>query len=258
MDALGTAGAALVFVAFSASLMQLALRQRPGGGLFAALPLGLLPAALAFALNFRAPGTGSPELKALQAQMEQRAERLAASLPAAEREAGRKAFHDLARLVLDCLPGLGFCGSLALLAPLAAWLRRRQQRLGQAPPAPPLRRWTAPWGLVWLVLGPYACKLGVENEMLQAPGWVYRLALNLMLVGLAIYLFQGLVILLAKLRQWAARPATRALQGLAAAALGLALLLLDFRGLALGLVILGLLEPWLDWRRLKPRGGAGA
>ncbi|HTA16761.1 MAG TPA: hypothetical protein VK786_03340, partial [bacterium] len=70
MDTLASFGVLLAFIAVSLSLMRLALWQRPAGGLFSALPLGLLPAAaVSVALFWAMQQTDIPQVQSMRAEL---------------------------------------------------------------------------------------------------------------------------------------------------------------------------------------------
>jgi hypothetical protein len=79
--------------------------------------------------------------------------------------------------------------------------------------------------------------------------------LNLLTVGSVVFLFQGLVILGAKMGAWARDPRTRALALLTTVVLALGIAFADRFGLLqvfmLMLLVTGLLEPWVDLRHLR-------
>jgi hypothetical protein len=250
----------LAVLGLAVGMMQSALRRRPDGGLFAALPLGLLPPLLMSAVFFmQVHGASSPEMDALRADWMRRWSELlpAAGEDAALAEALKAEFMALGRQFFGAMPAFYFCFQAAALAAIAAWLRKRQARLGLAPKPTPLAQWTAPLGLVWLVLAPVFWFFGGQQGILKGPSWASALALNLLIAGLALYLFQGAVILGAKLLAWSRDPATRALTPLVLGAVILSLVLLNGQGLVVFLILTGLFDPWIDLRRLQAKPGDG-
>lgn len=242
--------AQLTVLALSAGLMQVALRRRPAGGLFTALPLGLIPSLLLSALIFAEMHVSvSPEALQMKADWM----RHSAELAEASKQIGpehKAEFLAFCEKFYVVGPALYFCFQAGILGLLAAWMRQRRARQGLALPAEPLSQWTAPFALVWLVLGPVFWIYGGQKGVLQSPAWGSALAENLLVIGLALYLFQGLVILGAKILGWARDPATRALAPLVLAAVIASLLLLNGQGLLVFLVLTGLFDPWVDLRRL--------
>jgi hypothetical protein len=268
MDALASVSAVLAFFALSLGLMRLALWKRPEGGLFSALPLGLLPAvALAAGQFWAMQQTTLPEVQAQRATWTGLADKMAVQLTPDKDEADeRAALEQGYRQVIEIYPAVQFCLVLIPMAFMAARMRRRLSKRGLAPDPGPLGRWCAPWGLVWLVLAPVFWLVASAHGIVQAPGWGDHLAQNVLFLGAMIFLFQGLVVAGAKLSAMARDPRTRALAILSLACLGLAFFFADQGGLlylfCIFLVVTGMLEPWADLRRLKvkergaPKGGA--
>lgn len=245
-----------------AGLMTARLARRPGGGLFAALPVGLVPPLAMGGLFFAQLhlGGGADLAGVREDWMRRWAELMQQAQPAGKPmdEAAKAEFMAVGERLFGAMPAFYFCFQAAALAAVAAWLRQRQARLGLAPAPEPLVRWTAPLGLMWLVLGPVFWVYGGQKGLLEAPAWAMALAGNLLIVGLALYLFQGAVVLGAKLAAWSKDPATRALTPLVLGAVVLSLVLFNGQGLLVFLVLTGLFDPWFDLRRLqsKPEGGA--
>jgi hypothetical protein len=268
MDALASVGAVLLFLLLSMGLMRLALSRRPEGGLFSALPLGLLPAAaLAVGQFWAMQQTNLPEVQTERAAWTALADKMAVQLTPDKDEADERAALEQAySQVIEIYPAMQFCLIMLPLAYMAALLRRRQAKRGLAPDPGPLGRWCAPWGLVWLVLAPVFWLVASSHGLVQAPEWADHLAQNVLTLGAVIFLFQGLVVAGAKLSAMARDPRTRVLAVLSLVCLGFIFLVADQVGLlylfCIFLVVTGLLEPWVDLRRLKvkergvPKGGA--
>jgi len=258
VDTLGAIGEQLVFIALSLGLMQLSLSRRRGGGLFSALPLGLLPAlALAGALFAVMQQPDSADMAVQRTEWAAFSKKMAQQLlPDKEQADDRTVVEQTYAQSFEAQPAGLLCLFMAVLAPLAAWLRRRQYRHGQAPDPGPLAAWSVPWGMVWLVLAPVFWMAASRQGLVAGPDWADHLALNVVTVGSVIFLFQGLVVAGAKVAVWARDPRTRALAGLGAAVLLVGLLFADHFGilqlLLLLLMVTGLLEPWADLRRLNP------
>jgi len=260
MELLSVLGEQLVFFAVSALLMQLALKRRPEGGLFSALTLGMLPALLLFGLEFAAlQHRELPEVKALYEAKAAMAEQMTARFfPKPDQEKLRTETVASVKRMIEIEPAVRFIFLMALLAGLAAWLRRRQARMGLAMDPGPLSRWTAPFGFIWLVMGPVFLLLARRAQLLDVPVWGGHAAWNLLAVGLALYLFQGLVVFGAKLAAWSRDPRTRAFTPLVLAAAALSLFYQDGGGLFVFLVLTGLFEPWIDLRRLHQPTDTGS
>lgn len=258
MDTLGAVGGELVVFALSLALMQWALRRKRSDKLFAALPLGLLPALVTSSMLFyQLQHQELPEVAALHSALMQKVDAVQLPKPeAGEVQVTKEELRSLADVFFELLPSLEFSFRLVLLAALAALLRRRMTKLGLAAQPEPLSRWTAPWGLVWLVVAPVFWMLAASQGLVQSPPWADHLAWNLLAVGALIHLFQGVVVFGARLTAWGRDPRTRALASLLLAAAAISLLL-DRRGLVLMLMLAGLFEPWMDLRRLRRPKKAG-
>lgn len=266
MDALGSLGSWLVFFAVSMGLMQLGLWRQRGGGLFSALLPGLLPALVLCGSQFwDLQQADLPEVKAERVEWAAFAKKMASEqAPGKEQAEDRAVLESVYLETAEAQPAGKFCLIMVVLAPLAVWLRRRHARHGLSLDPGPLSRWSVPWALVWLVLGPVFWIIASRHGLLSAPDWGDHLALNALTVGSIIFLFQGIVIVGAKMGSWAREPRTRTLAWLSMAVLAFTLLFADRFGLVqvfmLMLLVTGLLEPWVDLRRLnapppRPKGG---
>lgn len=113
-------------------------------------------------------------------------------------------------------------------------LRRKNEALA---PWPPVADWRLPEALVLLViLAGFSLLLPVIS--LKSVG------LNLLLVSLTLYLFQGLAILANFLARWSIPPPLKALI--------IVLVLIQAYGLAL-LTVTGLVDVWADLRKRRPK-----
>jgi hypothetical protein len=253
MSLLGALGEELVLFAFSLVLMQASLRRGRLKGLFAALPVGLLPAlALAGLAFWQLQQKDLPEMRdARQAYVAQVEHMAATAYPKPEDGADRDAFRELWSKFFEVSPAIEFCFHLGILAALAVLLRRRYAKAGLMPEAEPLSRWTAPWTLSWLVLGPAFVLVGAAKGLFEIEDLWQSLAWNLLVVGLSIFLFQGMVVAAAKLKAWWLDPRTRALVFLVLAGVFASFLVQAGRGLLAFLLFTGLFEPWMDARRLR-------
>jgi len=265
MDVLASVGVNLVFFALSLGLMQFALWKRKSGGLFSALPLGLLPAlVLAVAQFWSLQQVDLPEVKAERAQWADLVHSKAIEqLPGKDQAADRAQMETLWTASLEAEPAGLLVLIMVVLAPLAAYLRRRQAKRGLAADPGPLAFWSAPWGLVWLVVAPAFIMAASRSGWLSAPAWLDHLALNALTLGTVIFLFQGLVVVAVKESRWFRDPRTRGMAILGLLGLVIGFMFTDRLGLlqmfGLMLLLIGLLEPWVDLRRLKaqvPQGGA--
>jgi hypothetical protein len=256
---LGALLSELAFLGVSLGLMALALRRRPAGGLFSALMPGALPALVLAGLTFyQWQQADDPGLKAAHQSMVAPLQQAAKDrFGKPEQAAERQQLMDMGEAVFAVAPALELLLRLALLAPLAALMRRRRQRAGLAPDAGPLSHWGAPWWMAWVLLGPLFWLLARRAGLLQGPAWALPLAWNLLVVGMTLQFFHGTVVLMGKLAAWSRNPRTRLLAPLALGTAVFALLMLeDLRPLLALVILTGLFEPWLDLRRLhQPPAG---
>lgn len=246
-------GLELLVFGLSVALMRAALARRRGAGLFAGLPAGLVPVFVLAALFFVQFQHGEdPGVRQVRGEWVQQWEQAASiSFPKPEQAALREDFRALGLRIYRVIPALQFCVHGLVLALLAMFLRRRRARAGLDVQPEPLGHWTAPFGLIWLVLAPVFWIYGNGIGALRGPAWLGLLAENLLVVGLALYVAQGGIILLAKLSAWNRHPRTRGLAPLALMLMALMLFIRQGLGLLYLLVFFGLFEPWMDLRRLR-------
>jgi hypothetical protein len=253
MTGLAVLGGELLLFALSLLIMRAVLRRSQAGGLFVALPWGSIPALFLAVLAFaQIQQKDLPEVKEARQVYIAQAEHFAArvySKPDANVE--RDEFRDTLAKVFEVEPALEFCFHLGILAALAAALRRRQAKLGLMPALAPLWQWTAPWELVWLILGPALLMFGAIRGLLSLKEPGLHAAWNILVVGLAVALFQGAVVFWAKLRSWWLVPASRPLVFIVLLGVFLSLGLQGPLGLMAFLLLTGLFEPWVDARRLR-------
>jgi hypothetical protein len=159
-------------------------------------------------------------------------------LALAEKEDQLEESMALVRKILPATLGLEIMGLAAVLLALV-WLEARILGLAIAPLGfPPFRRWKLPFYLVWtLVVG-----LGLvltRQEVLATAGW------NVVLVAATLFSLQGAAV------QW---EMTRPTMGLVVRIIYLLVAGLVF----LPLVLLGLADQWLDFRKLEASDEGGA
>jgi hypothetical protein len=144
---------------------------------------------------------------------------------------------------------------ILLLGLLAFLMRRRLAQRGLSRMPLPLRLWQAPDTLVWMIILPAALLLLRKHGALDDGAiWIFDLSLNLLVLTLVIYLFQGMMVA----REWMARMGFPAWFGSLMVIAGLMLALLPMgQGIAIGFLVLGVLDIWLDFRKLKQRNGGG-
>ena len=146
---------------------------------------------------------------------------------------------ELVELILQVLPALAFAGcAVAVLLNLLALLRRLPDARGSLLPSGDPKEWKSPDLLIW-------CFILSGFSLLVIPhGWVRALCLNLFLVSIVCYFFQGLAIVAYYFHH---KKVPILLRGV-----GYALIFLEqlFTLLVVGL---GLFDLWGDFRRLKKR-----
>ncbi|MBA4358646.1 MAG: hypothetical protein C0405_13075 [Desulfovibrio sp.] len=239
LGAMLSAGVAGMFILYYL-VVALALGEAPGLNLSAPRTLGLaafMACGVLFGLILGVAwmsGQGLLEMAAEQWQ-EQLAMILKSSAALglddsqvqALKQGMERAGHALARLS----PGLVLCFSL-----LVAWANLMLTRVTAAPVGdqPRLNRWRSPEPLVWVVI--------LAGALIWAgDGWVYWLALNVLLALGAMYFFQGMAILAFWLEK---KNAPRLLR------VGIYTLLAVELVLALLVALAGLFDIWFNFRRL--------
>jgi hypothetical protein len=241
----------LVLLVLATWVMSREMRRRPVGGFFRPVLLGFAPVFLVSVFFFTALQRNEPEISKFKegfvAQMTDATMALNNSKDGVKAEDVRQAVSLLLRLYagLQCLFWL--CALSVIALPLRLWLTRK----GLSKNPAPLSQWKAPDLAIWLVLLPAAVLLFGQAGWAGEPSpWIRELSLNVLVVSLAIYVFQGVMVVTEKLgRLGVPKPATVVVMGLA---LGLSLLL-QGRGLGAGILALGLLETWFDFRNLNKK-----
>lgn len=154
----------------------------------------------------------------------------------ADKQSVEETLQKLLPFLLRLLPGAALASTL-----MACWLNlllaKRYCRVRQFPlPAwPEWSQWKAPEILVWAVIA--------SGVLLLLPvGSLKVAALNVLMVGGVIYLFQGLAIVSYYFERWKLPQIFRA------AAYGIILIQQFF---TLGAMLLGLFDMWFDFRRLS-------
>jgi hypothetical protein len=253
MSLFGALGGQLLLFALALLLMQAALRKGGSTSLFAALPLGLLPSLIvAVGLFWQVQDRTDPEMLSLRQGFNTQVEHKATEIyPKPEDSAQRDAYRQAVTQGFEVVPAFMFSCHLGLLAAMAVALRRRLAKVGAMPEVAPLWQWTAPWGLVWLILGPGLLLAGANKGLLDIKEAGIHAAWNILVVGLAVTLFQGAVVFWAKLRSWWLVPASRPLVFIVLLCVFLSLWLQSALGLVAFLFLTGLFEPWVDARRLR-------
>lgn len=151
----------------------------------------------------------------------------------------RKQWPQLVELVLQISPALAFSGcAVAVLLNLLLLVRRLPHARGSLLPAGDPKEWKSPELLVWGFIGAGFCALVFED------GWIRTLSLNLFLVSLVFYFFQGLAIIAYYFHH---KNVPVFLRGL-----GYTLIFLE-QVIMLIVVGLGLFDLWGDFRRLNKK-----
>jgi hypothetical protein len=225
------------------------LKRNPGGGFFRPVLLGFAPVLLLSLWSFGSIQrmSGADLLKA-QESVAAFAKAMAGGQASAISDADYKAFSQLSLRIQPAMVCVFWLGMLTLSAfGLRAWLRRRGLKLAERP----LSRWQAPDPLIWVLLLPGALlALDQRHWLGQVESWISDASLNVLVVMAAVYLFQGLMVVLER----AMRIGVPRFVG--AMLLFSALLISSLpqgRGLGLGLLALGLLDIWCDFRNLTSK-----
>jgi hypothetical protein len=104
---------------------------------------------------------------------------------------------------------------------------------------------------VWLILAPVLVLAGASKGFFKVEEPQMHAFWNLIVVGLAIAVFQGAVVLWARLRTWWLAPASRFLVFIVLLGVVVSLVFQGAIGLLAFLLLTGLFEPWVDARRLR-------
>ena len=142
-------------------------------------------------------------------------------------------------IIVQLLPSL-----MIINTALVAWLnvalaRQGEAFLGAGPPTPPLWQWSAPERFIFVFLA--------AGFLLLAPVKIVRLvSLNLLLICAFVYFLQGVAVIAALFDRFKIHKILR-LMGY---------LLIFFNPMFIVVLILGLMDLWLDFRRLQvPQNG---
>jgi uncharacterized protein YybS (DUF2232 family) len=151
----------------------------------------------------------------------------------------RAHWPQLVEFILQILPALAFAGcAVAVLLNLFLLARGLPQVRGNLVPAGDPKEWKSPELLVWGFIAAGFCALVLQD------GWIKTLSLNLFLVCLVFYFFQGLAIIAYYFHH---KNVPVFLRGL-----GYALIFLE-QMIMLLVVGLGLFDMWGDFRRLNKK-----
>ena len=227
------------------------MRRHPESGFFRPVILGFAPIFLICVASFTAiQGMKADELAKAK-------EGLAAQMSSLlQGGSGAKSFSTeelqaITEISLKLQPAAVSIFWLGLLTVAAMVLRRRLAKRGLSKPSPPLSRWKSPDLMIWLLFAPAALLLLDQRHWLgEVEGWISDLSLNVVIVMLTVYLFQGMMVLLEKISRLGLPKLVASLMlfsGLILAALPAG------RGIALGFLALGILDTWFDFRKLNPK-----
>ena len=148
----------------------------------------------------------------------------------------------LGELILRVYPGLLIIGT-----GFVVWLNVMVSRAlfratgVEVPPYGPMERWKAPERLVWGVIA-------AGFSLFLPAGGVQSAALNALMVLLAVYVFQGLSVLLFFLVKYRIPHWVR---------VGIYSLILFQQILLIGLALVGLFDQWIDFRKLSAAKASG-
>ncbi len=243
---LGSPAAALALAAWTAGGLAAGRALRRGRRLDAVLALAVLPAAW---MTLVAGGAAAEQV------LEESGRRTAAMferhLPAggspdgqeaalAEARAGAEAALKVMRRLWPALVALSLLGQGIVAVSVGRWLACRGGGGGAAPAWTVPREWRLPFYVVWVLVAGLAL-VAVRAEPAARAG------VNLIVVAAALCAVQGLAVMAGLLHR-AAPPWLQAVLGLVA-------LLLMAPLLVPAAALLGLMDQWLDFRRLAAAGG---
>jgi len=229
------------------------MRRRPESGFFRPVLMGFAPIFLISVASFAAvEGMKPSELAEAQAALAAQFGKLLSG-PSGAKSFTQEELMAVSEVSLKLQPAAVSVFWLALLTLSAMALRRWLAARGQTRPAAPLSRWQAPDFLIWGLLLPAALLLLDQRHWLgEVEAWISDLCKNLGLVVLSVYLFQGMMVVLEKISRLGLPKPVAAMMLVSALVMAL---LPAGRGIALGFLALGVLDTWLDFRKLKPKHG---
>lgn len=244
------AGHFLLLALFS-WVMARDMKRRPGGGFFHPVMRGFIPVALVSLVAFIGmQGSDSAEIaKYREAFIATYSQAMEAIYK--DKGLGTAAAREMAQTFFRLQPGLQCLFWLVVLSGVAFVMRRMLARRGQTSMPAPLSRWKAPDLLIWLLLLPGALVLMDDRGWLgEVEAWIRDLSLNFLVVTVAVYVFQGMMVLLERLTR-AGLP--KFFGNLLMALALLVSTLPSGRGPAWALLLLGVFDTWFDLRNLNPK-----
>ncbi len=245
-------GEELVVLGLGLLLAVLRMRVHPKGSAFDPLVWGLAPLLAASTSTWWAFQTNAPWVLSIKTDLLKQTEQRAIELLA---QSGQDAAaiqvvaHEIALGVIRVTPAVEFVFRAGLLVALVFLARRILAKQAWTSSPKQLALWTAPLGLTWLVLAPGFWLLARSMGWATANPMATDLALNILVIVAPIFLFQGALVVVERIKREALSVSTRFL--LAGLALVLALSPVFVPSLVF-LGLLGLFEPWMDFRRLTP------
>jgi hypothetical protein len=253
MDTLTVLAVQLFLFTVISWVMVRDMRHRPQGGFFRPVLFGIVPIMVLSVGSFSAlEGMPASELSQAKAALAAQFSKLLSSGGAAGGFSDAE-LQSISELSLKLQPAAVCVFWLSLLTLSAMVIRKWLVARGQTLPAPPLSRWQAPDFLIWVLLLPAALLILNQRGWLgEVEAWMSDLSLNLVMICLFIYLFQGLMVLLDRIsRLGMPKPLTVCL-------LLFALLFAAVpqgRGIAMAFLGLGILDTWFNFRKIEPKRG---
>jgi hypothetical protein len=237
----------LILLAVLGGAMTWSMLRRPAQPFFRPVGFAFLPLLIMISPLMWGDGwTQSPEvMEAKRTWAEQ-----VAQLPVPEgvtEEAFRQNLDKVLYWMVFFIPGGTLVLWLGALTLLAWVIRRSLAARGKVVPAPPLSLWRAPEWLIWLFLFPALAALAVVNDWVSDPEQaILRAGGNWIFLIASVYLFQGVQVMRWRLTRAKSPWIVWVALGLAFVALGMG----AFVSLGVTLAMIGILDLWLDFRRL--------
>lgn len=241
----------LILLALATWIMVREMRRRPAGTFFRPVLQGFAPIAMVSLFVFVSLQRPEPEIAKFKENFVVQMTDATMALPESKNTLKVEDVRQVANWLLRLYPGLQclfwLCALSAMALPLRFWLVRK----GLSKSPSPLSQWKAPDFAIWLVLVPAAVLLFGQSDWAGEPGlWVKDLCLNVLVVSLAVYVFQGVMVLTEKLNRIGVPKTVTVLSMTVVLALSL---FPQGRGFGVGVLALGLLETWFDFRHLNKK-----
>jgi hypothetical protein len=232
----------LLLLAILSAAMAWSMLRQPEQPFFRPVVLAFLAVAF-YALPLAWSGT---QVEEAQQMLRQQVDELQAP-QGVDKEEFQERVNAVARWLLYFLPASSLGVWLAVLT-LSGWvIRRGLVSRGKLQAGPPLSLWRAPDWMIWLFLGPaIICLAGINGWFVSRQGEWFRAAANLAALVSVVYLFQGAQVLRWRLTKAKSPWIVWVLFGLAFLFLGAG----AFFSLGVALALIGMLDLWLDFRRI--------